>query len=154
MNQYTLDGVPLRDPQLRWFLDRDTGIRIIPARRNTNRAFPGVDGVTFQGGGAFDPGAVSLSLRVKGRDNVELRRNLEFITGLITQRHKLLTLTEHYAAGAANNRVAQVSLSSSADPRYIDKRTVIVDAIFSVPGVFWRSSALVTDTTPAITNSH
>lgn len=153
MNQYTLDGVPLRDPQLRWFLDRDTGIRIIPARRNNDRAYPGVDGVTWQKGGAYDPGAVALSIRVKGRDNVELRKHLEFIMALVSQRHKLLTLTEHYSTSAATNRVAQVSLSGSVEPRMIDKRTALVNVVFSIPGVFWRSAALVTETTPAITNT-
>ena len=154
MNQYTLDGVPLRDPQLRWFADRDTGIRIIPARRDNSRSYPLVDGETFQPGAAYDAGSVAISVRVKGKTNVELRKRVEFITGLFSQRHRLLELIEHYGPNAVDRRVAKVSLASSVEPRYIDKQTVIVGAIFKIPGVFWRSVATITDTTPAITNDY
>lgn len=152
MNQYTLDGVPLRDPQLRWFTDTDTGIRVVPARKRASRSYPRVHGERWQANMPYDAGAVAISLRVKGVDNLELRKRVEFIVGVMTQNYKLLELREYY--NSTNYRVAHVTLSGSVSPRYIDKHTALVSAVFSVPGVFWRSAAAITDTTPAITNTY
>lgn len=153
MNQYTLDGVPLRDPALKWFADRETGIRIIPARRTPSQQFPNVDGDIFIPSTPYDPGAVAVNLQVQGSSPEDFRANLEFITGLITQRSKLMVLTEHYVKNE-NSRQAEVTLATSVEPIMLSKQSALVGATFSVPGVFWRSAALVTDTVAqAVTSS-
>lgn len=153
MNQYTLDGVPLKDPTLKWHPNRQTGIRIMPARRQAEQRFPHVDGLNFIAGAPYDPGAVSISLVVRGKSYKEFRENVEFINGLFSQRHKLLELREHYDATAANDRVAGVTLASSVEPVMIDRQACTMGAVFSVPGTFWRSAALQTGAVGAITST-
>ena len=153
MNQYTLDGVPLKDPTLKWHPNRNTGIRIMPARRQAEQRFPHVDGVNFIPGAPYDPGAVSISLNVRGKTYKEFRENMEFINGLFSQRHKPLELREHYDTTAANDRVAEVTLATSVDPIMIDRQACVMSAVFSVPGTFWRSAALQTGAVGAITNT-
>lgn len=151
MNQYTLDGVPLRDPKLRWHSDRGTGIRILPARRQPEQRFPMVDGVNFIPRAPYDPGAVAIQLQVTGDSYRDFRENLEFIMALIGQRNKLMPLVDHYdEANPINDRVAMVTLSSSVDPVMIDRQTARVGAVFSVPGTFWRSSNVQTGATTAV----
>lgn len=152
MNQYTLDGVPLRDPALRWFTDRDTGLRIVPARRHPVQNFPGVDGENYIPSSPYDAGSVSISVRVKGDTNQVMRENVEYITALFTQRNRLMELREHYDNNPFNDRIAQVSLVSSLEPRMVDTRTTIVGGVFGVPDVFWRSSSVITASVP-ITNT-
>lgn len=150
MNQYTLDGVKLKDPQLRWFTDRETGIRIVPARRNPDHRFPGLDGVGFSKQTPYDPGAVSINLEVHGDTYKEFRLNLEFIQGLLTQRNKLMELREHYSSSSADDRVALVTLASSVEPEMITRQSAIVQALFNVPKVFWRSVSAFTSETGAV----
>lgn len=153
MNQYTLDGVPLKDPTLKWHATRETGIRILPARRQAEQRFPSVDGINFIAGAPYDPGSVSISLQVRGKTYKEFRENVEFINGLMSQRHRVLELREHYDEVAANDRVAGVTLAASVEPYMIDRQACVMGAIFSVPASFWRSAALQTGIVGAITNA-
>lgn len=153
MNQYTLDGVPLRDPTLKWHPDTNTGIRVLPARRQAEQRFPHVDGVNFIAGAPYDAGSVAISLKVTGSTYKSFRENLEFITGLIAQRHKVLELRDHYDETPANDRVAGVTLAGSVDPVMIDRQTARVGAVFNVPGTFWRSAAASSGAIAPITNS-
>lgn len=140
MNQYTLNGVPLKDPKLRWHSTRDTGIRILPARRQAEQRFPQVDGMNFIPGAPYDPGAVSITLQVTGKTYREFKENLEFIMALYSSRNRTMELREHYDGSAANDRVAEVTLASSVEPVMIDRQTARVSALFSVPKSFWRSA--------------
>lgn len=153
MNQYTLDGVPLKDPTLKWHPTRDTGIRILPARRQAEQRFPGVDGLNFIPGAPYDPGAVSISLQVTGKTYKEFRENLEFITGLFAQRNRVMELRDHYDGTSANDRVAGVTLSASVEPVMIDRQTARVGAVFSVPESFWRSAVANAGDVGAITGA-
>lgn len=140
MNQYSLNGVPLKDPTLRWHPTRETGIRILPARRQAEQRFPSVDGLNFIPGAPYDPGAISISLQVTGKSYRDFRENLEFISALFAQRNRLMELRDHYDGNAANDRIAYVTLASSVEPVMIDRQTARVVALFSVPGSFWRSA--------------
>lgn len=154
MNQYTLDGVPLKDPELRWFTDRETGIRIVPARRQAEQRYPHVDGVNFIPAAPYDPGQVAIQLQVTGKNYLEFRENLEFIVGVMTQRNKLLELRDHYeGANPSSDRVAMVTLSASSEPVMIDRQSALVSVLFSVPGTFWRSAEEITGISPEITNT-
>lgn len=153
MNQYTLDGVPLKDPTLKWHPTRETGIRILPARRQAEQRFPGVDGLNFIPGAPYDPGSVGISLQVTGNTYKAFRENVEFITGLFAQRHKVLELREHYDTVAANDRIAGVTLAASVEPVMIDRQTARVGAVFSVPQTFWQSGANYTGEVTSVTNS-
>lgn len=152
MNQYTLDGVPLKDHELRWFTDRETGIRIVPARRQAEQRYPHVDGISFIPAAPYDPGQVAIQLQVTGKNYLEFRENLEFIVGVMTQRNKLLELRDHYEGdNPSSDRVAMVTLSSSSEPVMIDRQSALVSVLFSVPGTFWRSASEVTGMLPEIT---
>lgn len=152
MNQYTLDGVPLKDPELRWFTDRETGIRIVPARRQAEQRYPHEDGVNFIPASPYDPGQVAIQLQVTGKTYLEFRENLEFIVGVMTQRNKLLELRDHYeGSNPSSDRVAMVTLSASSEPVMIDRQSALVSVLFSVPGTFWRSADEITGMSPEIT---
>lgn len=153
MNQYTLEGVKLRDPALRWHPDRETGIRVVPARRAQDQYFPHTDGSNFISGASYEPGAVQLSLYVQGVDYKSFRENLEFIEGVISIRHKLLTLRDHYDSVAANDRVASVTLSSSVEPVMLSSKSALIQPIMGIPKMFWRSVNEHTSETPAVTNA-
>lgn len=154
MNQYTLDGVALRDPQLKWYTDRSTGVRVIPARRVPEQRFPGVDGQIHITDQPYDAGAVSMRIRVTGRDWDDMRINLEFLTALITQRSKLMELREHFKSSSYDDRVAMVTLAGSVEPVITSKRTSYIDVIFSIPGTFWRSANdILANITEAITTT-
>lgn len=150
MNQYTLDGVPLRDPQARWFTDRSTGVRIIPARRIPSLTYPGVDGNSFIPRSPYDPGSVFISLNVQGNTYLDLRRHMEFITGLFTQRGKLMELHEHYDDDPNNDRIAWVTLASSVEPKMTSRTSAIMSFVLSIPGTFWRSADIVEGWTPPL----
>lgn len=153
MNQYTLDGVKLRDPALRWHPNRETGIRVVPARRVPDQAFPGVDGSNFIPGASYNPGSIALALDVRGTDYRSFRENLELITAVIAQRHKLLDLRDHYDNNATNDRIAQVSLASSVEPVMTSNKSAIITAVMSVPKAFWRSASTYDAATPQVTNT-
>lgn len=150
MNQYTLDGVPLRDPELRWFTDRETGIRIVPARRIPELRFPGVDGISFIPRAPYDPGAVRINMYVRGATYALLRQHIEFLSGLFAQRGRLMELREHYDDNPNNDRVAEVTLASSADPQITSLTSATMTFILSIPGVFWRSPEVHEGTTPPL----
>lgn len=152
-NAYTLDGVPLTHPQLKYFPEKGTGVRVLPAKRTASITYPGVDGETFETGAPFVPGAVSIRMYVEGTDHEDFMANLEFVNGLFLQRHKLLELRHDYNEAGTNSRHAFVTFSSSAEPSLMDggakKATIQYNG--TIPGAFWRSSAFVTHTSPATT---
>lgn len=152
-NQYSLDGVPLQDPALRWFTDKETGIRIVPARRIAEQRFPGVDGMNFIPGAPYDEGAVEVNFQVQGSDYADFRKNLEFLSALVGQRHRPIVMRDHYDANAANDRVAGVTLAASAEPRMLSAKSALMQVLFSVPGTFWRSAAPVVTTGVKITSA-
>lgn len=148
MNQYTIDGVPLLDPERRWFTDTETGVRVVPSRRVPKYTFPGVSGEAQLALAPWSAGSVFISLRIRGKDYAEMRVNYEKIMGVITQSHKLLTLREHMGPEPDDlvDRVALVTLASSAEPVMTSASSCIVQFILSIPGVFWQSVREHTDT--------
>lgn len=150
--KYWLDGVNLNDPQGRWFPDRDTGIRIAPARRKGGIEYPKVDGVQFIPNQPFDPSYIKASLDVYGTSHEDFMKNVEFMYGLMNQRHKLMEFIHRYdLANTSKDRVAQVECIDINEPRLYSKQHGQIEALFQVPGVFWRSPSVLTSTTIAIT---
>jgi hypothetical protein len=162
INNYTLDGVKLLDPQLRWFPDKSTGVRVHPARRAGRIYYPGVDGEFSVRGASYEPGGVTINLHVRGKTHKEFMENKEFIDGLVGQRHKLLPL-EHSYNGTTIDRVADVEIVATIEPSLIHNKPL--SALFTipcvVPGAFWRSpdtittpiyNAVATDTTHTLPN--
>lgn len=140
-NNYTLDGVPLTDPALRWFPERDgTGIRAYPARRSTNLQYPTLDGESFNPGASFEAGYVKIRLYIEGKTHEEFMENYEFIMGIVGQRHKPLELVHHYDAQGNNNRVALVSFPDSSELAMDGPTRGQIDLHGVVLSTFWRSA--------------
>lgn len=150
--KYWLDGVNLNDPQGRWFPDRETGVRIAPARRKGGIEYPKVDGVQFIKNQPFDPSIIKVSLDIWGQEHEDFMLNLEFMYGLMNQRHKLMEFIHRYdLANTAKDRVAQVECLAIDEPSLYSRKNARIEAIFQVPSVFWRSKAEVTTTAIPIT---
>lgn len=148
MGTYSLDGLLLDDAAGRWFLEKETGVRIMPARTSSGAQFPGRDGVPASLGSNFDPGAVSLSLYVGGDDHAEMMAAWEFLAGVLGQRHRLMPLVHDYGNG--QRRQALVEILASSEPSLVSHQDALVEVACQVPGVFWRSLAS-TDTTVPVT---
>lgn len=153
-NAYTLDGVPLVHPQLKYYPVQGTGVRVLPAKTMANIEAPGLDGQWFIPGASYVPGGVKISMFVKGTSHEDLMTNLEFINGLFMQRHKLLELRHDYNVGGTNPRHAFVTFKASTEPKLMNTNTqAIVDFVGEIPGVFWRSTNTVDAVTPTSTTT-
>lgn len=140
---YALDGMPLDDPGRRWVLNSKTGLRIVPGRAQTGVQLPGRDGVQPSLGSRFDPGALLISLTLRGKTHAEVMSNLEIMHGVLGQRRKLLPLTHTYGNGQV--REALVEVLSATDHEMPFTEFVRLAVQCSVPGSFWRDLA-TTDT--------
>jgi len=154
-NAYTLDGVPLVDPAGRFFPEKKTGIRVVPAKLSPNISYPSFDGDAFLPGGAYVPGSIGINMYIRGNTHEEFMQNFEFVNGLFLQRSRVLTLRHDYNEAGTNPRFADVSFSSGATPELFTNgaRAAIVPYIGDLPGVFWRNAAPVDSVTSAITTT-
>lgn len=146
MGTYSLDGLPLDDVAGRWFLEKGTGVRVVPARAASGAQLPGRDGSLPSLGSMFEPGKVSLSLYVGGADHSEMMLAWEVLAGVISQRHRLLPLVHDYGGGV--QRVAMVEVLASSEPSLITGKDALVKVVCSVPGVFWRGPASADSSVP------
>lgn len=140
-NTYTLDGIPLMDPEGRWFFERSTGLRLIPAKSMPNISYPGVDGEAFSPGATYLPGGVRIVMYTDGKDHEEFMTRVEYLNALFLQRHKLLELRHDYDEDGLNSRHAWVrfSASTSIEPIGQGMKSGTIEYIAEIPGVFWRS---------------
>lgn len=136
MGTYILDGIPLDDATGRFWLDNQTGVRILPARRAASTTLPGRDGLTTQLNPNFEGGSVLLSIVVRGTTHKTFMDNLELLYGVLGQRGRLLPL-EHDIDGTS--RYIDVQIISSAEPEMLSHRAARVKVIASAPRPFWRS---------------
>lgn len=150
-NTYTLDGIPLTDPDGRWFLEKSSGLRVIPAKRMPNISYPGADGDAFTAGASFLPGGVRVSMYVEGGDHEEFMYRVEYLNALFLQRHKLLELRHDYDEDANVSRVAKVKFTSGTDIQTLGLgvKQGIITYMAEIPGVFWRSTQEFEVTTEA-----
>lgn len=137
---YTLDGFPLDDPAGRWWLRKGTGVRIRPARRSTTMTRPGRDGYAANTDARYMAGSVSLLIMVKGAAYEEMRDNLDLLMGILSQRRRLLPLTDTYTPG--NAKVADVEITASIEPELIAHKAAELEVICSVPSAYWRDATL------------
>lgn len=152
-NAYTLDGVPLVHPQLNYFPEKRTGVRVIPAKISPNIAYPSFDGEAFLPEGTFEPGGVAIKMYVKGATHEAFMTNLEFLNGLFLQRHKVLSLRHDYNEAGTNPRFADVTFNAGSEPELLGPNAALVDYVGTIPSVFWRSQNTVDHTTPAVTTT-
>lgn len=145
---YTLDGVPLDDPQGRWRLNAKTGVRIFPGRTASGLDMPGKDGTTPSLRASFAPGMLKLGLSIRQPKHQDMMLGLEMLYGVLGQRHRLLSLVHDYGEG--QRRQADIEILPSIDPEYLLCDFSRIDVVAQVPGVFWRSIA-TTDTTVPVT---
>ena len=141
-NTYTLDGIPLTDPDGRWFLESTSGLRLIPAKRSPNISYPGVDGDAFISGSSFLPGGVVITMYVEGVDHEDFMTNVEYINALFLQRHKLLELRHDYDVDGAVSRHAFVKFNSGSEIKMVGTgvRAGTLNFMAEIPGAFWRSA--------------
>jgi len=153
-NAYTLDGVPLVHPQLKYYPVQGTGIRVLPAKAMPSIGAPGSDGERFLPGAIYAPGSVKISMFVKGATHEELMTNLEFLNGLFLQRHKALELRHDYNIAGTNSRHAFVTFMTGTEPKLMNQNTqAVVDFIGTIPGVFWRSLNTIDVQSPTTTTT-
>jgi hypothetical protein len=154
-NTYTLDGIPLTDAAGRWFLERDSGLRLIPAKRSTSLSYPGLDGESFVKGSTFLPGGVRIVMHVEGTDHADFMANVEYINNLFLQRHKLLELRHDYNVSGSISRHAFVKFISNSEIQTYGQgmKAGTIEYIATVPGVFWRSITQTTQALPAVTTT-
>lgn len=143
-NSFTLDGVPLTDATGRWFVERSTGLRSVPGKRDSNLQYPGWDGTAFTPGSPLTPGTISIKMYVEGTDHENFLENMEFIIGLFMQRHKLLDLVHHYNVAGTENRVAKVKFSTSTVPKMLTTTQGTIEFLGEIPDGIWRGDSLIT----------
>ena len=135
-NFYTLDGIPLHDPQGRWTLGDGAEIRSVPARRKSAYALPGRDGEIVNFSPSFDPGKLAFSIHILTSDNHDTAmKTLEFWNGILGQRGRLLPL-DHYYNGEI--RRAFVQITASTETSNFIMRAITINVICDIPGTFWR----------------
>lgn len=156
-NAYTLEGVALTDLAKGWFLDSDTGLRIIPAKRMNNLSYPGRDGEKFSSNSPFLPGGVSITMYVFGSTHEEFMTRVEYLNNLFLQRHKLLELRHDYNEAKTTTRYAYLNFNAAGDISTLGPGVKEGKVTYngSVPGSFWRSAsadaALAAVTTTPVT---
>lgn len=153
-NSYTLDGVPLTHPELKYFPEKSTGVRVLPAKRLASISYPGVDGDAFLSGASFAPGSVRIKMYIEGADHLEFMENLEYVNGLFLQRHKLLQLRHDYDVDGNEARIAYTTFTSGSEPQMNNgMRSGTMDYMATIPGVFWRSEFEQIVSIPTITTT-
>lgn len=145
MASYTLDGIALDDPSGRFWLDNQTGVRVLPARRSANAVLPGRDGALTALTPTFEPGAVLLSIVVRGATYEAFYKNLEFLYGVLAQRGRLLVLAHDIGT---ETRYLDVQIVSSSEPETLNPRAARVRVIASAPTPFWRNGTTVDSSLP------
>jgi hypothetical protein len=148
---YTLDGIPMQDAGGRWWLDVNTGVRAMPAARIGAYSAPGQDGERTNLNSTLEQGKLGLSFVVKGADHAAMMANYELLTGILSQRGRLLPLVHDYGNG--QTRVAMIQLSATSDPDMINASTLRFKVIASIPDGVWRDAALAADFSAPLTTT-
>lgn len=135
-NFYTLDGIPLHDPQGRWTLGDGAEIRSVPARRKSSYVIPGQDGEVANVSPSFDPGKLSFNIHILTNNNHDdAMKTLEFWNGVLGQRHRLLPLDHTYNG---QTRRAMVQITASSETSHFAMKMITISVICDIPGSFWR----------------
>jgi hypothetical protein len=152
-NSYTLDGIPLTDSAMRWFLESSSGLRLIPAKRSTSLSYPGVDGESFERGAPFLPGGVNITMYVEGVDHADFMKNVEYLNNLFLQRHKLIELRHDYDVAGTISRHAFIKVISSTEIQVLGQgmKQGTIEYAAEIPGSFWRSITETTQSLGAVT---
>lgn len=148
MHTYTLDAIALDDPDMRWLLDKETGIRIRGSFRDSGAQLPGRDGDLAGLSPDIEAGTLPITLDILGTSHAQMMRSIAFWQGVFSQRGRLLPLI--HELGDGTSIIAMVQAKGSIEPQQITDSECRLPALFTVPGVFWRSLA-TSDSTANIT---
>lgn len=156
---YKINGIPLDDPDGRWYLENATTRRALPAPRSTAGTTPGRDGETYTPGDRLAAPTLGLTLIVTDRDfngapsgPAQTERNLEMITGIIYTRE---IVVEHFIG--AQERSARARISSGTTPVALDNRLTRyrLAIALTIPDVFWaeRTAGLTEAPLPNVSST-
>lgn len=130
---YTIDGVPLSDPQYRWRVHRKTQRRTPVAMRSVDVTVPGIDGSLPIYGENVEATALGLELNVYGTPaQVEDRTN--FLRGLLGKTYGPLVVGRR---SHGRDLETHAKLASLSDPVAVD-RYARISATLNIPSGLWR----------------
>lgn len=137
MLTYLIDGVPLDDPDERWYLlAKGTAFAAPLTMRSVNQNIPGVWGELPGAAESADGAALPLRLAVNGADYDETQDRLSLLKLLLRQG---TTVTRD--TGDPFGLVSQpCKLVSAAEPEVLG-REVRLAAVLRLPSVTWRAAA-------------
>ena len=144
---YIIDGVSLKDPKNRWFIERTVKRRGVPAKRSRNIQIPGRSGSIWIANSDYEDGTVAISLIVQEYDETgaaggaaQAAINLENILEIVGQNQKLVSVVENLGS---YSRKTMAEVSTSIDGSHIGSglKAYRVPIVMSVPGSFWKDAA-------------
>jgi hypothetical protein len=154
---YSIDGISLDDAAGRWWLERDDPFQSRPAVRSAAISVPGRDGFVPLFNETYEVNTIALKLIVTGRSPdggsgetyAQLVHNVENLMAVVSERHRLMTLTRTMGGAI---RETGVRVVTSTDPVQLDHRTVRVVVVFEMTEPFWREVSPVTLATPTLSS--
>lgn len=127
---YTIDGVPLSDPQYRWRVHRETQRRTPVAMRSIDTHIPGVDGSLPIYGEDVEATALGLELNVYGTP-AQVEARCEFLRGLLGKTHGPLVVQRR------DGLEADAKTASISEP-VMTERYARMSAALTIPAGVWR----------------
>ena len=127
---YTIDGVPLSDPQYRWRVHRETQRRTPVAMRSIDTHIPGVNGSLPIYGEDVEATALGLELNVYGTP-AQVDARCGFLRGLLGKTHAPLVVRRR------DGLEADAKTASISDPVMTD-RYARISATLTIPAGVWR----------------
>ena len=137
---YTIDGVPLSDPQLRWRLHRETMRRTPVAIRSLDVQVPGLDGSLPIYGEDVEATALHLELNVYGTP-AQVEERCGFLRALLGKTYAPLRVVRR------DGLVAEAKPASIGDP-VMTPAYARMSVVLTIPSGVWRGPE-VTWTHPA-----
>lgn len=137
---YTIDGVPLSDPQRRWRLHRETQRRTPVAFRAVDVQVPGLDGSLPIYGEDVESTALALELNVYGTP-AQVEERVAFLRALLGKTYAPLQVVRR------DGLVAEAKPAAISDP-VMTERFARLSATLTIPSGVWRGPE-VTWTHPA-----
>lgn len=127
---YTIDGVPLSDPQYRWRVHRATQRRTPVAFRSVEVSAPGADGNLPIYGEHVEATALALEVSVYGTP-AQIEERVQFLRALLGKTHAPLQV------GRRGGLTTDAKPASISDP-IMTERYARMAATLSIPSGVWR----------------
>lgn len=127
---YTIDGIPLADPQYRWRLHRETERRTPVAIRSVDAHVPGMDGNLPIYGEDIEATALHLELNVYGTP-AQVEERCNFLRGVLGKTHAPLVVERR------DGLVADAKPASISDP-VMTPSYARMGVVLTIPAGVWR----------------